>query len=260
MNELSCGVYTTTRPSCSYVLEYDETMETLKAIGSLPLQHPIIYAYTTADNMLVFLTRCPILSRSILCVMRIQIPDLSCLAFVCCPNKDDLDRVRDACKASHTLLRASPLGLMSIIYEQRGLDYEAWVTKVSLESHEVEIFMKMAPPGWIYHQISASRQEELSDTDKLLARLQSTDIEICHGNNILSFAVRYGDFCKEALDVVESRRGIGKLAPGARAMVEDRIRFTKCRCTSVKERFEELSHRHRGQINAVGNLLTHILS
>lgn len=184
--------------------------------------------------------------------MRIQVPDLNCLAFVCCPSKDDLDRLRDACKANHALLRASPLGLMSLIYEQRGLDYEAWVTKVSLESHEVEIFMKLAPPGWIYHEVSPSRLAELADTDKLLARLQSTDIEICHGNSLLSFAVRYGDFCMEALEVVESKRGAVKLAPGARAMVEDRIRFTKSRCVSVKERFDELSHRHRGQINAVG--------
>jgi hypothetical protein len=185
--------------------------------------------------------------------MRVQIPDLSCLAFVCCPRLEDLDRLRDLCKVNQALLRASPLGLLSLIYEQRGLDYESWVTRVALESHEIEVFMKMAPPGWTYHSVTPSRYQELSDTDKLLSRLQSTDIEICHGHSIMSFAVRYADFCLEALEVVESKRGVGQLAPGARAMVEDRVRFTKARCWSVRERFEELTHRHRGQINAVSN-------
>jgi hypothetical protein len=183
--------------------------------------------------------------------MRVQIPDLSCVAFVCCPQSKDLDRLRDLCKTSHTLLRASPLGLLSLIYEQRGLDYEGWVTRVALESHEIEVFMRMSPPGWTYHHLSPSRYNLLSDADRLLSHLQSTDIEICHGHSIMSFAVRLGDFCREALDVVEDNRGVGKLAPGARAMVEDRIRFTMSRCLSVRERFEELTHRHRGQINAV---------
>lgn len=67
----------------------------------------------------------------------------------------------------------------------------------------------------------------------------------------MTFAVRFGKFCTEALDVIEGKPGVPKLAPGARAMVEDRIRFSISRCLSVRERFEELTHRHRGQINAV---------
>ncbi|RKU48804.1 hypothetical protein DL546_006347 [Coniochaeta pulveracea] len=231
MNTVTYGVYTTARQNCSYVLEYDDALQNLQAI--------------------IFLVRCPILSRSIVCVMRVQIPTLSCVAFVCCPHAPDLDRLRDSCKASHVLLRASPLGLLALIYEQRGLDYEGWVTRVALESHEIEVFMRMSPPGWTYHRLSPSRYKELSDTDRLLSRLQSTDIEICHGHSIMTFAVRFGKFCTEALDVIEGKPGVPKLAPGARAMVEDRIRFSISRCLSVRERFEELTHRHRGQINAV---------
>jgi hypothetical protein len=34
MNALSYGIYTTARQNCSYVLEYDETLQNLKAIGA----------------------------------------------------------------------------------------------------------------------------------------------------------------------------------------------------------------------------------
>ena len=74
---------------------------------------------------------------------------------------------------------------------------------------------------------------------------------MCYGQNVMSFAARYGNFCLNAIDVVEGSRGTGKLSPGARAIVEDSIRFMQSRCDAVQDRFAELGERNRGQINMV---------
>lgn len=176
------------------------------------------------------------------------------------------------------MLRANPLGLLSIIYDYRTQSWETWVTRLWLEVNEIESLTRSAPPDWLmkdpalYQQVSNSRVlmpqepplelrnfapmpfDELSKFDKLLPRLYTTDTEISHGQNAMAFAIRYANFCLEAVSAVDSARqsnGFPSLAPGAKAVVEDRIRFTQSRCYSLQDRFTEIRERHRSQINAV---------
>jgi hypothetical protein len=109
-------------------------------------------------------------------------------------------------------------------------------------------------PALLLQDFTLTPLDELTNTDKLLPRLYTTDTEISHGQNVMSFAIRYSHFCLEAVDAVDStRRSVGlPLQPsGARAMVEDRIRFTQSRCYALQDRFAEIRERHRSQINAV---------
>jgi len=212
--------------------------------------------------------------------MRIQVSNLSCVAFVCCPRQEDLDDVRRSCAANEALLTANPLGLLSIIYDLRARSWETWITRLWLEVNQIENHTRSAPPEWlmkgpglaIIQQLSMDPTvtslepslwlkdlgltplDEISDTDKLLPRLYTTDTEISHGTNVMSFALRYAAFCLDALSAVDAARqsvGLPPQPPGARAMVEDRIRFTQSRCRALQDRFAEIKERHRSQINAV---------
>lgn len=212
--------------------------------------------------------------------MRIQVSDLSCVAFVCCPRQEDLDDVRSSCEANQALLRANPLGLLSIIYDLRTRSWETWITRIWLEVNQIEGHTRSLPPEWLtrdpgvatiqqlsmdpvmmslgpalqLQDLTLTPLDELTNTDKLLPRLYTTDTEISHGQNVMSFAIRYAHFCLAAVDAVDSARrseGLPALPPGARALVEDRIRFTQSRCHAVQDRFAEIRERHRSQINAV---------
>ncbi|KAJ9129625.1 hypothetical protein NKR19_g10274 [Coniochaeta hoffmannii] len=259
-------MYTTLRPQCSIHHEYDESLMHLKAI--------------------VLLVRAPTNSRAVVCVMRIQVSNLSCVAFVCCPRQEDLDDVRRSCAANEALLTANPLGLLSIIYDLRARSWETWITRLWLEVNQIENHTRSAPPEWlmkgpglaIIQQLSMDPTvtslepslwlkdlgltplDEISDTDKLLPRLYTTDTEISHGTNVMSFALRYAAFCLDALSAVDAARqsvGLPPQPPGARAMVEDRIRFTQSRCRALQDRFAEIKERHRSQINASFSLIAH---
>jgi hypothetical protein len=214
--------------------------------------------------------------------MRVQVSDLSCVAFVCCVRQNDLDEIHGLCRAYEPILRANPLGLLSIIYDQRTRCSERLVTRLWLDVDQIEGLTRSRPEQWtkdpIYHRICLDgvklsmvdmtelsnepvtvsdlghRPKNLSDTDTLYPRLYGTDTEISHGQNVMSFAVRYGDWCLEAVSALDaSRKSFGGLLPGARAMVEDRIRFTHSRCQALQDRFTELKARHRSQIDAVSS-------
>ncbi|OIW31290.1 hypothetical protein CONLIGDRAFT_309053 [Coniochaeta ligniaria NRRL 30616] len=255
-------MYTTLRPQCSYSYEYDDS-----------LMHP---------RAIVLLIRAPTNSRAVVCVMRIQISDLSCVAFVCCPRQQDLDDIRHSCHANQALLRANPLGLLSIIYDHRARSWETWVTRLWLEVNQIEGLTRSSPPDWLIQdpallqQMSMDRAlmsleaplelrsfaatplEELTNIDKLLPRLYTTDTEICHGQNVMAFGIRYANFCLEAVQAVDSARrsvGLPPQPPGARSLVEGRIRFTQSRCYSLQDRFAEMRERQGSQINASFSLI-----
>ncbi|KAB5562739.1 hypothetical protein GE09DRAFT_1109444 [Coniochaeta sp. 2T2.1] len=232
--------------------------------------------------------------------MRIQVSNLSCLAFVCCLRQEDLEDVRNLCGANAALLRANPLGLLSIIFDHRARSWEAWVTRLWLQVNQIEGLTRSVPQDWLmkdpvsilqqsvgsttlspasaepsrHHTMSQLTMDpmptaltalelqdfestpfhDLGNTEELLPRLYTTDTEISHGQNVMSFAIRYADFCLDAVNVVDSARmsvGLPPQTPGAKALVADRIRFTKSRCLALQDRFAEIRERHRSQINAV---------
>ncbi|KAK0717495.1 hypothetical protein B0T26DRAFT_710053 [Lasiosphaeria miniovina] len=234
----TASVYMTARPLCSYTLEYDNTQENITAI--------------------TFLVRCPRTFHSIICILRIRISDLSSVALLSCTLPDELAELRTLCTSNTSLLRATPLGLLSLILDQRSRSWERWVTQVWIESNQIEGLTRLAPADWLMNRLPPARSRELAaDPDKLLEQLRSTDVQICHGQNVMAFAARYAAFCFESVALVERARAGGgvRLKPAARAMFEDRIRFMQSRCCSVQERFAEMRERHRGQINVMFSLI-----
>lgn len=202
--------------------------------------------------------------------------DFSCVAFVCCPRQEDLDEVCSTCEANQVLLRANPLGLLSIIYDLRTRSWETWITRIWLEVNQIECHTRSTPPEWLtkdpglvtvqqmstdptMNSLGSALQlqdfvlapiKELTSTDKLLPRLYTTDTEISHGQNVMSFAIRYAAFCLDVVEAVDTARlsaGLPAQPPGARAMVVDRIRFTQSRCYALQDRFAEIRERHRAR-------------
>jgi hypothetical protein len=216
--------------------------------------------------------------------MRLQISNLSCVSLVCCARQEDLDEIRLACETNKSLLTRNPLGLLSITYDLRARLWEGWIMKIWLAVNTIEGHTKSAPPEWLMKNTGlvtiqqmasldpaimalqpdvhpkdfiATPLDELTTMDKLLPRLYTTDTEISHGTNVMSFAMRYGTFCLDAvkaLGVARQSVGLPLQPPGARAMVQDRIRSTQSRCYALQDRFAEIRERHRSQINAVSGL------
>lgn len=117
-------------------------------------------------------------------------------------------------------------------------------------------------PSMKFEDFTPTPFEDLANTDKMLPRLYATDVEISHGVNVMAFAIRFTNTCLEAIDKLDDARrqvGLPLQLPGARAMVEDRIRFTQSRCHALQDRFHEIRERHRSQINAVSPLRMHTL-
>ncbi|KAK3362509.1 hypothetical protein B0T25DRAFT_7843 [Lasiosphaeria hispida] len=193
--------------------------------------------------------------HSVVCIMRIQIPDLNCVAILHSKVVGQLGEMRALCDTNKALLRANPLALLGIIFEHRSQLWDRWEARLYGEVDLVESATGLGQPEWRYNYPTAQRAKELADVDKLIAQLSSTNVEICHGQNILASGSRFGEFCLEAIDMVEKLRGGGRLPPGARAMIEDRIRFSQSLCLALEERFKDLAERHNGQINVICNII-----
>jgi hypothetical protein len=70
----------------------------------------------------------------------------------------------------------------------------------------------------------------------------------------MSFAAKYGKFCLEVFDVIESsreRRGHLPLPDRYRSDMKDKIRFYIEMCEGVRSKLSEVKERIRGQINVV---------
>jgi hypothetical protein len=70
----------------------------------------------------------------------------------------------------------------------------------------------------------------------------------------MSFAAKYGKFCLEVFDVVESsreRRGHLPLPDRHKLDLKDKIRFYIEMCEGVRSKLSEVKERIRGQINVV---------
>lgn len=116
----------------------------------------------------------------------------------------------------------------------------------------------MSDPPLELRNFAPTPLDDLTNIDKLLPRLYTTNTEISHGENVMKFAIRYANFCLEAVNTIDSARrsvGLPPQAPGARALVEDRIRFTQSRCYGLQDRFAEMRERHSSQINAVSTCM-----
>jgi hypothetical protein len=116
----------------------------------------------------------------------------------------------------------------------------------------------MTSETWKRRELSSTQLQKLKDTDVLLKYLHSTNTELCHGENLVSFANKVGTFLLEVPDVLEASRekqGFMPLRRRHQTVLEERIKFTLTRCDSIRDRLNEMKERLRGQINVVSCLV-----
>jgi len=195
--------------------------------------------------------------------LRIHIPTLSAIAFVTAAQPSDLSTLRSMFSdpLNIRLLRTSPMGLLPLVLEQRSYLWEEWVASLFKSLNEIEAHNELSPPEWICHIPVGQRAEELKDGDHLLSELSKMHVEIGHGTNVLTDGIRFGQVCKQAVEVLHSSSsssqgndgegGEADLRPGEIELLLQRIRGPLSLCQSVKGRFEEMGRRHRGHQNQV---------
>jgi hypothetical protein len=79
----------------------------------------------------------------------------------------------------------------------------------------------------------------------------ATHAQICHSQLFLAFGVRYAEYCREAINIVEQARTGRQLQPGEREAFEAYLRLSLSLCRSTQDRSTDLLERLRGLISLV---------
>ncbi|KAK4097933.1 hypothetical protein N658DRAFT_509973 [Parathielavia hyrcaniae] len=191
----------------------------------------------------------------ITCSLRIELPSLHSVAFVCCKVPAELAELRNLCLRNERLLRTTPLGILALIYAQLARSWEEWVADLYTDLNEIEVLLDMVPPGWGFYPPTPQRAKELSDPDMLNRQFAATHAQICHSQTHLAYGVRFADHCREAMDLVEQARPGKRLQPGEREMFEACLRPSLSICKSVQDRSTDLLERLRGVIGMTTNMI-----
>jgi hypothetical protein len=184
-------------------------------------------------------------------MLRIEIPSLRSVAFVSCKKPEELAELRDLCEKNEDLLRTTPLGILALISAQRVRAWEEWVVSLWVDLNEIEVLLNMAPPEWHFHSPTPERVKALSNPDAMNRQFAATHAQICHSQVFLAFGLRYAEYCREAMDLVEQARTWKRLQPGEREAFEAFLRPSQSICKSIQERSTELLERLRGLISLV---------
>ena len=180
--------------------------------------------------------------------MRVQLPDLSCVALIQAEELKDLDEMRELIAQHHPLLRASPLGLLSLLLQQRSRSWDKWLEAIWRRTLEIESFTGTVPIHWSVNN-DPQRLEELANPETRHTQLLSTHADSCYAQAFLTFSVRLADFCTDAITIVDADGTT--LSPAARAEIEDRNRLSKSLFLSLTERVTDLLSRQQIQISCV---------
>jgi hypothetical protein len=159
------------------------------------------------------------------------------------------------CAENSELIALHPLYLLAFIFETRYARWTHWFASLWMRVNEIETATNMTSVSWALRDASPSRIKALKDPDTLLTFLHGTHTEMCHSENIASFANKFGPFCLDVLNVLEQARmdqGLPGLSSRYTFGLEDRIKYTATRCDFVRDRMAEMKERLRGQINVVG--------
>ncbi len=161
--------------------------------------------------------RCPRNSKSIVCILRIRISDRGCLAVVSGCDHHDVQRLTALCAAQSELLKLHPLYLLVLIYETRYESWTRWFANLWMQINEIETATNMTSVSWKKKGVDPKRLEALKEPDTLLNYLHGTHTEICHAENVMSFANDFGPSCLDILSSLESVREQQSLHPLAKA-------------------------------------------
>ncbi|KAK4243467.1 hypothetical protein C7999DRAFT_18180 [Corynascus novoguineensis] len=208
-------------------------------------------ANTTTD----FFVRVKANLTLITCSLRIEFPCLQSVAFVSCNDSTELAELRDLCDRDKDLLQATPLGILALIYRQHVRKWEEWAAHLWINVNEIELLLKMAPPGWNFNKPTPERVKELSNPDVMNRQFATTHAQICHSHLILTFGVRYAEHCLEAMDLVERARIGIRLQPREREAFEGYLRPFLSICQSLQDRSTDLLERLRCLISMSTNMI-----
>ena len=194
------------------------------------------------------------MSNCLLGVVRVDFTTLDCFAFFTSYLSEDIQDIQARCAASIPALRSHPLALLPIVLEHRFLRWTHWYASLWRDIVEVETSNDMTHPHWRAHFITDERSRYLSDADNVLRQLHATHLELCHSHTVMSFALRFSDFCLEALRRVEDGRvglGLPRMRPREMVVLEQGIKGITVRFRAMGDRLNELTARLNGQINVV---------
>jgi hypothetical protein len=97
-------------------------------------------------------------------------------------------------------------------------------------------------------------QESSVDADRLLVKLHSTQLEMCHSRAIILYALDLGRFCIQTLDEAEQlceNLDCEPLHLKDRDGLRESFHVTLVRSGAMKNRLDELNDRLSAMINAV---------
>jgi hypothetical protein len=185
--------------------------------------------------------------------IRFEFSSRNCLAFMSGVLAEDLCGVRTRCQANTDLLKAHPLYLLALVYEQRFYTWVDWAATLWNRVAEIETATNMTSPTW-RRQVRADRLRYLSASGTLLNELHSAHVELSHSDTVMSFGLRMGKFCLDVVAEAEKRRqdlGLSTLTICHMSALEARFKYTLTQCESLSNKLSELRKRLLGQIEVV---------
>lgn len=194
------------------------------------------------------------MSNCLLGVVRIDFTTLDCFAFFISNLNEDIQDIQARCAASIPALRSHPLALLPIVLEHRFLRWTHWYAGLWRDIVEMETSNDMTHPRWRANDMKDERRRYLSDADNMIRQLHATHLELCHSHTVMYFALRFSDFCLEALRRVEDGRaglGLPRMRARERVALKQDIEGVAVRFRAMGDRLNELTARLNGQINVV---------
>jgi hypothetical protein len=171
-----------------------------------------------------------------------------------CTLEEDAQDIISRCIEDLDLLRVHPLYLLSFIYDNRFMQWTDWFSVIWRQLVEVETATRLTPAIWRTPSWEMEPQESHVDADRLLVKLHSTQLEMCHSRAIILFALDLGRFCIQTLEEAEQHcqnLGCEPLQPKDRNRLRESFHVTLVRSGAMKNRLDELSDRLSAMINAV---------
>ncbi|KAH7317068.1 hypothetical protein B0I35DRAFT_434489 [Stachybotrys elegans] len=225
---------------------------------------PTVCAYTQYHDdgetpiSITVLIRCPRLSNGVICVMRIQLRTMDCFALIPTNLARDREDIIRRCERHLGLLRKHPFYLLSFILDNRFLRWTDWIADLWRTLVEVETVAGMTNPQWRLRQADVERLASLADPDYLIGQLHATQMEFCHSDTVMTFALKLAAFCTKALaEAEDGRKKLGRktLSERDRRALDQDFAATLTRYECMRDRLAELKRRIDCQINAAFNLI-----
>ncbi|KAL2837168.1 hypothetical protein BJY01DRAFT_221221 [Aspergillus pseudoustus] len=211
---------------------------------------------TDKPEFMTVLLRCPRNSRCLMGCIRLQFSSRSCLVLLNSVHSEDGMKVWEQCRANTDLLRSHPLYILAFIYEHRLDTWMGWSSTLWNQVAGVEKTTGTTSPAW-----ARPTQDDplinLSKPDTLVKRIHAAHVELSHTDTIVSYGIKFGNFCLELVTEAERRRRDLQrtvLPMSCMSALEGRLKFILSQCEPLLSKDSELRSRALGQIQVAFHL------